>query len=194
MLDIVYPLAESQRAPAGQIYYEAFRRKLQPLIGRPAATRAVLTAGLNLAMTMGALADGRLLGIAGLHSHADNFARVSLRASVAALGLAHGVYAWAALSLFVAASPCPADELRVAALAVDAAARGQGVGTRLLTAVFDQARHAGCRTVRLEVVDTNTGARALYERLGFTEIKTYRYPLVRHWLGFSGQSVLIKKL
>ncbi len=194
MLDIVYPLIESQRAPAGLIYYEAFRRKLQPLVGRPAATRAVLTAGLNLTMVLGALADGRLLGVAGLHSHADNFARISLRASVAALGLARGSYAWAALSLFVAGPSCPADELRIAALAVDAAARGQGIGTRLLAAVYDQARHAGCRTVRLEVVDTNTGARALYERLGFTEVKTRRYPFIRNWLGFSGESVLIKQL
>ena len=194
MVDIAFPLAESQRAPAGLIYYEAFRRKLQPLVGRPAATSALLTAGLNLTMMMGALADGRLLGIAGLHSHADNCARISLRASVAALGLARGSYAWAALSLFVAAPPCPADELRVAALAVDAAARGQGIGTRLLAAVCDQARRAGCRTVRLEVVDTNTGARALYQRLGFTEVKTHRYPFVRHWLGFSGESVMIKQL
>lgn len=42
MLDIVYPLAESQPPSAGRNYYEAFRRKLQPLVCRPAAPRAAL--------------------------------------------------------------------------------------------------------------------------------------------------------
>ncbi len=84
--------------------------------------------------------------------------------------------------------------MRVAALAVDSAARGRGVGSRLLESIFDKARREDYRAVRLEVVDTNTGARRLYERMGFSVVKTHRYLLIRRWLGFTGDHVMVKEL
>ena len=194
MMVITTPLDERQRSQAGLIYYEAFRRKLQPLIGKPAQTIPLLAAGLRLDMTIGALHEEKLLGLAGLHSQAGVFSQVGLRASVQALGLARGLYAWMTLNLFGVGAGCPADELRIAALAVDAAARGQGVGTGLLQAVFAKSRREGYRAVRLEVVGTNTGARQLYERLGFAVVKTHHYPFIRRWLGFSGEYVMTKEV
>ena len=44
---------------------------------------------------------------------------------------------------------------------VTPAARGRGVGTALLRAITDTARLTGCRSVRLDVIDTNPRARAL---------------------------------
>jgi ribosomal protein S18 acetylase RimI-like enzyme len=194
MIDIAFPLGESQRAQAGMILYEAFRRKLQPLTGDPARTIPLLTAALNLGMVMGAVGDGRLLGVAGLHSQEGRYAQFDLRSAMAAHGILRGIRAWAMLSLFGRGAGCPAGELRIAALAVDAAARGQGVGSSLLEAIFAKARRDGMRAVRLEVVDTNTGARQLYERLGFRVVKTEHYPFVRNWLGFSGDHVMVRKL
>ena len=52
-------------------------------------------------------------------------------------------------------------------LAVDSAARGRGVGTRLLGAIEIHARALGKTGIRLDVLDTNPGARRLYERCGF---------------------------
>jgi len=46
-------------------------------------------------------------------------------------------------------------------------ARGAGVGGRLIEAVVDWARGAGFGEVRLWVVDGNTRAERVYERLGF---------------------------
>lgn len=194
MIDIAFPLNESQRSHAGLILYEAFRRKLQPLAGNPARTIPLLTAALNLDMVMGAAVDGRLLGVAGLHSREGRYAQFDLRSAAAAQGLLRGVRAWGMLNLFSRGAGCPAGELRIAALAVDAAARGQGVGSRLLEAIFDKARQDGMGAVRLEVVDTNTGARELYQRLGFKVVKTERYPLPRSWLDFSGDYVMVKAL
>jgi ribosomal protein S18 acetylase RimI-like enzyme len=194
MIEIAFPLGESQRSQAGLILYEAFRRKLQPLTGEPARTIPLLSAALNLDMVMGAVQGGRLLGVAGLHSRAAQYARYDLRQSIAEVGLLRGLRAWAMLTLFGRGAGCPAGELRIAALAVDAAARGQGVGSRLLEAIFAKARADGLAAVRLEVVDTNTSARQLYERLGFTVVKTERYPLPRNWLGFSGDHVMVKVL
>ncbi|RAP57146.1 ribosomal protein S18-alanine N-acetyltransferase [Oleiagrimonas sp. MCCC 1A03011] len=56
---------------------------------------------------------------------------------------------------------------RLYSLAIDAAARGQGIGRLLLNAVEQHAGQRGCDRVRLEVRDDNAAARALYERSGY---------------------------
>ena len=57
-------------------------------------------------------------------------------------------------------------------ICVDADARGCGLGTALLQAIKDDARAQGKTAVRLDVIDTNPRARALYEREGFDAIGT----------------------
>jgi RimJ/RimL family protein N-acetyltransferase len=51
--------------------------------------------------------------------------------------------------------------------------RRQGVGTELLRAAVDWARHGGVRKIELHVFPWNTGAIALYEKFGF-EREGYR--------------------
>lgn len=59
------------------------------------------------------------------------------------------------------------DEVELRMLAVRADARGQGVAGRLLRDALVRASAAGRTALVLCVVEDNTGARALYERLGF---------------------------
>ncbi len=56
-------------------------------------------------------------------------------------------------------------------LAVAAACRRRGIGTRLLAAAVAQAREAGHPAVSLDVMLENP-ARALYERAGFRRVAT----------------------
>ena len=65
----------------------------------------------------------------------------------------------------------------IAAIAVAAEMRGQGVGSRLLD--FANTRYAEARHVFLCVTDFNTGARALYQRHGYRvvgKLKDYFAP------------------
>ena len=48
--------------------------------------------------------------------------------------------------------------------------RGKGVGRALLAAVESRARQGGCCKITLEVQDTNTPARGLYESFGFGDV------------------------
>jgi ribosomal protein S18 acetylase RimI-like enzyme len=49
-------------------------------------------------------------------------------------------------------------------------ARGSGLGTKLMQGLVEHVRARGGTAVRLAVVTTNTGARRLYDRLGFAHI------------------------
>lgn len=66
------------------------------------------------------------------------------------------------------------EEGEIANLAVSPARRRQGIGARLLCAVLGALRRQGVQTVFLEVRASNTAARRLYEKYGFTEIGTRR--------------------
>ncbi len=49
--------------------------------------------------------------------------------------------------------------------------RGQGYGAALLGRLLERARELGVRVVSLEVLEENSAARSLYERLGFRETR-----------------------
>ena len=59
------------------------------------------------------------------------------------------------------------DEAFVQTIAVAPAARGTGLGSRLLTALLREADRRGQRTVSLEVRADNAAAQRLYDRHGF---------------------------
>ncbi|MFN4005595.1 MAG: GNAT family N-acetyltransferase [Hylemonella sp.] len=72
--------------------------------------------------------------------------------------------------------------LYVQMLYVPEALRGQGVGQRLMQQAEQEARRRGCRQAW---VDTQFGARAFYERLGYTvfgELPEYPPGFVRSFL------------
>jgi DNA-binding MarR family transcriptional regulator/GNAT superfamily N-acetyltransferase len=60
-----------------------------------------------------------------------------------------------------------AEDVPELTLAVDARARGRGIGTALLTRLQNEGCAAGWRGISLSVEDGNAGARALYERAGY---------------------------
>ena len=62
------------------------------------------------------------------------------------------------------------EEAHIISLAVDPGHRRQGLGRRILEALLDQARAAGCRWATLEVRASNYPAIRLYESAGFQRL------------------------
>jgi len=65
--------------------------------------------------------------------------------------------------------------LNIHDLAVLPADRGKGVGSALLSAAEEHARRRGCCRLTLEVLESNSGARALYRRFGFDDSTASRF-------------------
>lgn len=66
-------------------------------------------------------------------------------------------------SVWTAAPDCWLEDLFVSP-----AARRSGCGAALVQAAIERASERGCRRIELDTKDTNAAARALYERLGFS--------------------------
>ena len=73
-------------------------------------------------------------------------------------------------------------------------ARGRGVGARLLDAIAQEATARGYAELRLDVIDSNTRARALYEREGFTAIGSQPMGWLGPVFGFRSATTMVRRL
>ena len=175
-----------------ELYYDAFQQKFAPIFRDRAKGVAVLEKSLNAPFAMVARRGDELLGVAGFQYAEKSFLTFAFPTFHHVFGLLPGALKYLTFGLF--ARPQRAGELLMDGIVVHPAARGQGVGTLLLHALFDIAQQQQMRTIRLDVVDTNPAARRLYERLGFVAVKTHRYPLLRTIFGFSASTTMIAQV
>jgi GNAT superfamily N-acetyltransferase len=137
------------------------------------------------------LQEGALVGLAGMQ-HEQHFVNVGW----AHLRQFHGVAGavWRAALGLLLERPHRSGELLMDGIAVAFSARGQGVGTLLLNAVYDFARQHGYTQVRLDVIDTNPDARRLYERHGFQATHTQPLGILKPLFGFASATEMVKCL
>lgn len=157
--------AEDEREHVAALYWEAFGRKLRPGFADETTGQAVVQSALRRQQFLVARHDGQVLGICGFHvdgAGAADFGWSRLRGTLSVPASLR-----ASVILSVLARPDDSRALVLDGICVDAAARGRGIGTRLLEAAREKARGIGVEAVTLSVIDANPRARALYERHGF---------------------------
>ncbi|MCX5206581.1 GNAT family N-acetyltransferase [Streptomyces sp. NBC_00237] len=175
---------------AAELYWEAFGRKLGPALNPPAKALPFLAAHLNADRAVSALVGGCLVGLAGYQVGGRSLTGGSAVDVLRTYGPVRGLHRLALLALF-ARRPA-AGELVMDGIAVDGTARGLGIGTLLLDEVAAVAAEHGCRRIRLDVIDVNPRARALYERRGFRAGRTESTPYLRKLLGFGAVTTMHK--
>jgi ribosomal protein S18 acetylase RimI-like enzyme len=176
------------REQAVAIFEEAFGQKMRSSIRDQRARMAFMNRAYRAENVIVARRHDRLLGMAGLATRGAPYEGGLLGASWDPrpyrdlLGWTGAV--WAVWGLRLASHPARPDEIYIDGIAVSPEARGLGVGTRLLTEIDDIARAHGKRYVRLDVVDTNPRAQALYERVGYKVTRVQSFGWKRRWVGF----------
>lgn len=181
------------RAEAARLYWEAFGGKLGRVLGPDNRALTFFERVIRTDHCLAALdADGSLIGLAGFKTPNGSFAGGGWGDLTAIYGLWGG--RWRGCLLHCLNREVDNDRFLVDGICVSRAHRGKGVGSLLLAALYDEASQRGYRSIRLDVIDANWRARALYERQGFLATRTERMGLLRHLFGFAASTTMVRPL
>ncbi|WP_424177471.1 GNAT family N-acetyltransferase [Yoonia sp. TsM2_T14_4] len=192
-MKITIGIPDADRAEVAALYWEAFGKKLGFVMGPK--DRALVFIGQVLRSDHGICAhdaNGRLLGVVGFKTQrgalvSGNF--TDLRRVYGWTGAAMRTSLLAALE-----RDTDNDRFLMDGIFVAPAYRGRGVGTALLDAITAEAKTRGYRQVRLDVIDTNPRARALYLQQRFVDTQTYQMGLWRYIFGFRAVTTMVRDI
>lgn len=181
------------RAEAVQLYWQAFGGKLGRVMGPERLALRFLTRVLRGDHAIVALdAKGALLGMAGFKTPAGSFAGGEMADVLAIYGRLGA--AWRLPLLWMLGHEVDNDRFLLDGICVARGARGQGIGSALMQAIEAEAVARGYEKVRLDVIDSNWRAKALYLRLGYTVEKTDDIGLLRFAFGFRSATTMVKRV
>lgn len=181
----------ANRAEAAALYWDAFGEKLGFVMGPKYQALRFITRVMRADHGICAFDDdGRLLGVAGYKTTEGALVGGQFRDIRKVYGWVGG--AIRVLLLSVLERDTENDRFLMDGIFVAEEARGQGVGTALLKAVYAEARVRGYHQVRLDVIDTNPRARALYLHEGFREVETRPIGIMRHIFGFNAATTMVR--
>lgn len=193
MIRIELGLPEPHRPEAAILYWQAFGGKLGRVLGPDPKALQFLRRVMRADHCLTAYdTSGRLVGLAGFKSDAGSFAggsEADLRAVYGPIG-----GRWRAQVLRLLGNDMDTSRFLLDGLCVSDSVRGQGVGTLLLEAIVAEGRARGYSAVRLDVVDTNARARALYERRGFVVDRTEPIGPLRLIFGFNAAHTMVRSI
>lgn len=183
---------DSERPMIAQMYWTAFGQKLGRVMGPAPRALAFIEDILDPTHAICARSDdGTLLGVAGFKTQRSALAG----GDWSDLSRHYGLFGsgWRMALLGLLERDTENDRFLMDGIFVADAAQGKGVGTALLDAICDEARTRGYAEVRLDVIDTNPRARALYERRGFVAGETHGLGPLRYIFGFRSATVMVRQ-
>ncbi len=185
--------SDPERPAVAEMYWQAFGAKLGKVLGPADRALAFFTGSLNPDFALTARDSvGRILGVAGFKTRDGGLIDGGFRDLSACYGFFPAL--WRAALVGLLERRVEPGILLMDGIFVTAEARGRGVGTLLLQAIRDEALRRGMSQVRLDVVDNNPRARALYERFGFTARDQEHLGPFRHIFGFSSATRMVLPL
>ncbi|MEN9011605.1 MAG: GNAT family N-acetyltransferase [Yoonia sp.] len=173
-----------------QLYWQAFGAKLGRVMRPEPKAHAFIARVLDPSHAISAYDDdGTLLGVAGFKTSKGALVGGTFRD----LSDAYGLFGadWRDGLLALLERDTENERFLMDGIFVAPAARGRGIGTALLDAIMAEAKTRGYAEVRLDVIDSNPRARALYERVGFVAGKTHDLGPLRHVFGFRSATTMI---
>ena len=188
---IRHGFAEADRAEVAALYWQAFGPKLGRVLSPEPKALAFVARVMRADHALAAYDEaGRFLGVAGFKSQRGAFVGGRPSDLAAVYGRFGG--RWRAVFLNLLARNVENERFLMDGLFVRADSRGRGIGSALLQAVVAEAARRGYREVRLDVVDSNPRARALYERHGFRAQFEAKLGLLRLVFGFGTATAMVR--
>lgn len=182
----------ADRPIAARLFWEAFKGKLSLPMGPEAKALAFIEGQLRPQFSFSAYDGDRLVGLVGFKSDEGGLLGGDYRDMAAVYGYVGAIWRSVILSMFE--RKLEDGHLLLDGIFVARSARGKGVGTLLLAAIEDFARFELRTEIRLDVIDTNPKAKALYERKGYVASGQVKSRLLKPILGFSSATTMILTL
>ncbi|ABN77492.1 GNAT family N-acetyltransferase [Cereibacter sphaeroides] len=190
-IEVRQGLPPGQRRLAAELYWQAFGGKLDRVMGPEPRALAFLERVMRADHVLAAVdAEGRLLGLAGFKTPAGGFAGGTCADMRAVYGVLGGT--WRVLMLRALQGDVDNERFLLDGICVARDLRSRGIGSALLEGICAEAVRRGYPAVRLDVIDTNWRARALYERQGFIAIRSHRIGLLRYVFGFNAAITMVR--
>jgi ribosomal protein S18 acetylase RimI-like enzyme len=104
-----------------------------------------------------------------------------------------GLFKGLLLKISFGLTPNKKDELYLQMISVNSAARGKGIGKKMLDHLDVFAESEGFKEIALDVVDNNMGAIKLYEREGYQVTKHMNTKIFTRGMGFEGVYIMKKE-
>jgi ribosomal protein S18 acetylase RimI-like enzyme len=184
---------DSDRPAVAALYWEAFGQKLGRTMGPRDRALDFFEKVMNPDHAICAHdPDGTLLGVVGFKTAEGALVGAGFRDMARVYGIIGA--SWRIALLSALERDTENARFLMDGIFVAAHARGRGVGTRLLEAIAAEAAARGFREVRLDVVDDNDRARALYEREGFRAVTTTSIGLLRYVFRFRSATTMVRTL
>lgn len=184
---------ETDRVEISRMYWAAFGEKLHFALSPPDKAIKILSESLNPRYAIVARAvDGQLLGVAGYKTPTGSFVEMNFGGLKRHFGKIGAI--WRGLVLSLLMRQPAAHILLMDGIFVAERARGQGIGTLLLSAIKRKAKEQGCIYVRLDVINTNPKAQQLYEREGFRAVSVRKLGPLRHLFGFQHATTMMAEI
>lgn len=181
----------ADRAQVAALYWQAFGQKLGRVMGPQARALSFITRVLRADHAISAYdSNGALLGVVGFKTHKGALVGGEMRDMTQVYGW-FGAW-WRIAMLTLLERDTENARFLMDGIFVADGARGQGVGTALLDAICDEARRRGYGEVRLDVIDSNPRAKALYARQGFAAVGTQSLGPLRLVFGFRSATTMVK--
>lgn len=191
--EVVPGLRSEHLHSAAAGYWNAFSRKLRYPLGPERRAIAFLERVIDPRFAISAVsATGDFLGVAGFKTPDGAFVGGEFSDLAAVYGWFGALPRGLVVSLLE--RPCEPGVLLMDGIFVSPEARGLGVGRALLVAVQQAASKDGLQNVRLDVIDTNPRARALYEREGFVAGSVRSLGVLGPVFGFSNATEMTKPI
>ncbi len=185
--------AEAERPAIAAMYWDAFGPKLGRVLGPRRVALGFVAEVLQADHAICArAADGRLLGVIGFKTAQGALVGGGLPELARHYGWAGAL--WRTALLATLSHDTDNARFLIDGIFVTAEARGTGVGSRLIEAIAQEAAARGYAELRLEVIDENPRARALYERRGFRAVRHRSTGPLRLVFGFRAATTMVRLL
>lgn len=182
--------APDERDTIARLFWAAFSGKLGRVMNPTEKALAVLAPSLDPQHCLTARdPQGVVLGAAGFKTPDGAFIGGSFADYRRVYGGFGAVWRVGLLSLLE--RDLSQDSLLMDGIFVSQNARGRGVGSALLAAIKAEARARNLHAVRLNVINSNPRARALYLRHGFVSEGTETMGPLRHIFNFDSAEAMV---